>query len=98
VIAAQDAARLNVPDWLLARWIETYGEDTARAIAAAHLSVPPLDIVTKKAPPIEGAEPLFGRSGACKDPVRVDTLPGYAEGDWWVQDAAATLPRSCSAM
>ena len=23
---------------------------------------------------------------------RVETLPGFAEGDWWVQDAAASLP------
>ena len=23
---------------------------------------------------------------------RVEDLPGFAEGDWWVQDAAATLP------
>jgi 16S rRNA (cytosine967-C5)-methyltransferase len=92
VVARQDAARLNVPDWLLARWIDTYGDDTARAIASAHLSVPPLDIVTKDAVVIEGAEPLFGPVQRLKDPVRVDTMPGYADGEWWVQDAAATLP------
>jgi len=91
-IARQDEARLNVPDWLLARWIETYGEETARAIASAHLKVPPLDIVTKGAVVIEGAEPLFGAVQRLQDPVRVDTMPGYQDGDWWVQDAAATLP------
>jgi 16S rRNA (cytosine967-C5)-methyltransferase len=92
VIARQDEARLNVPDWLFARWIESYGEDTARAIASAHLSVPPLDVVTKGAVVIEGAEPLFGQVQRLHDPVRVDTMPGYEDGDWWVQDAAATLP------
>ncbi len=92
VVEGQDAAALNVPDWLFGRWIDTYGEDTARAIAAAHQGVPPLDIVTKGATSIEGAEPLFGPIWRLKDPVRVDTMPGYGDGDWWVQDAAATLP------
>jgi 16S rRNA (cytosine967-C5)-methyltransferase len=93
VIAAQDAARLNTPDWLWQRWLETYGEERARAIASAHLGVPPLDIVTKSAPPgIPDASLLFGQVWRLSEPARVDTLPGYAEGDWWVQDAAATLP------
>jgi 16S rRNA (cytosine967-C5)-methyltransferase len=91
VIAAQDAPALNLPDWLFARWIDTYGEEIARAIAAAHQGVPPLDIVTKGAA-IAGGEKLFGPVWRIKDPVRVDTLPGYGEGAFWVQDAAATLP------
>jgi len=91
VIAGQDAARLNTPDWLWQRWSETYGEETTRAIAAAHLGVPPLDIVSKGAP-IADAAPLFGNVFRHGDHVRVDTLPGFAEGEWWVQDAAATLP------
>ena len=37
-LARQDAARLNVPDWLWSRWMETYGEETTRAIASAHLA------------------------------------------------------------
>ncbi|MGC9953862.1 MAG: RsmB/NOP family class I SAM-dependent RNA methyltransferase [Rhizomicrobium sp.] len=92
-IDAQDAARLNTPDWLWQRWMETYDEETTRAIASAHLAVPPLDIVTKGAPPgVPDAAPLFGQVWRHNEPVRVDALPGYAEGDWWVQDAAATLP------
>jgi 16S rRNA (cytosine967-C5)-methyltransferase len=92
-VEAQDAARLNTPDWLWQRWVETYGENTARAIASAHLGVPPLDIVTKHgAPGIPDATLLFGQVWRLGEPARVDTLPGYAEGDWWVQDAAATLP------
>jgi 16S rRNA (cytosine967-C5)-methyltransferase len=93
VIAAQDPARLNTPDWLWQRWLETYGEQTTRAIASAHLGVPPLDIVTKGAPPpVPDASALFGQVWRLSEFARVDTLPGYAEGDWWVQDAAATLP------
>ena len=93
VVAGQDAARLNTPDWLWRRWLETYGEETTRAIAFAHLGVPPLDIVTKSGPPgVPDASHLFGQVWRLDEPVRVDTLRGYVEGDWWVQDGAATLP------
>lgn len=91
VIAAQDAAVLNTPDWLFARWGEAYGEDTARAIAAAHQGVPPLDLVSKGGA-IEGAENLFGDVWRFAEPQRVDALCGYDDGLWWVQDAAASLP------
>ncbi|MDE3117143.1 MAG: MFS transporter, partial [Pseudomonadota bacterium] len=93
VIAAQDAARFNTPDWLWPRWCETYGEDTARQIAAVHLRPAPLDLVMKAASvEIEGAVPLPGGVLRLNEPSRVDALPGYAEGAWWVQDFAATLP------
>ena len=91
LIARQDAARLNTPDWLWQRWSEVYGEETAHAIGAAHLGVPPLDIVTKNSP-LHDAVHLFADVFRLGEHVRVDTLPGYANGDWWVQDAAATLP------
>jgi 16S rRNA (cytosine967-C5)-methyltransferase len=91
-IAKQDGPRLNTPDWLWQRWSETYGDDRARAIAEAHLGVPPLDIVTRQAIDIPGAEHLFGRVVRLKEHARVDALPGYDEGAFWVQDAAATLP------
>jgi 16S rRNA (cytosine967-C5)-methyltransferase len=92
-IDAQDAARLNTPDWLWQRWVETYGEETTRAIASVHLAVPPLDIVTKGPPPsVPDAAALFGQVWRHNEPVRVDALPGYVQGNWWVQDAAATLP------
>ncbi len=90
-LARQDAARLNVPDWLWSRWIETYGEETTRAIASAHLAQAPLDIVSRGAAPLEAAK-LFGNVWRLSDSPRVDALPGFAEGEFWVQDVAATLP------
>jgi 16S rRNA (cytosine967-C5)-methyltransferase len=92
VAAAQDAPRLNTPDWLWARRCETYGEDVARKIADAHLSPAPLDIALKSDCSIPGAEPVFGNIVRLKEAGRVDQLPGFADGDWWVQDAAASLP------
>ncbi|HEY0106074.1 MAG TPA: transcription antitermination factor NusB [Rhizomicrobium sp.] len=93
MVEAQDAARLNTPDWLWQRWCDGFGEETARAIAMAQLSPPPLDIVLKA----EGlAAPdglrLFGNVVRLSDAGRIAELPGFAEGNWWVQDAAATLP------
>ena len=90
---AQDAERLNTPDWLWTRWCEAYGDETARAIARAHAKQPPLDLVMKaEAVAIENAFALPGDVLRLQDGVRVDTLPGYEDGAWWVQDFAATLP------
>ena len=91
VVAQQDAPRLNTPDWLWSRWSDAYGEETTRAIADAHLKQAPLDIVSKDGA-VEGATRLCGNSWRMEDSPRVDALPGFAEGMFWVQDVAATLP------
>ena len=93
-IAAQDAARLNAPDWIWARWCGAYGEDIVRAIASVHAMTPPLDIVCKPgfAPAFENALTLPNDVRRLNHAGRVDALPGYADGQWWVQDFAATLP------
>ncbi|PPQ40417.1 16S rRNA (cytosine967-C5)-methyltransferase [Rhodoblastus acidophilus] len=86
----------DTPHWLAARWRRIYGEERALAIAAAHRDEPTLDLTVKSDPEV-WAEKLGGRvlpTGS----VRLDThapipeLPGYAEGEWWVQDASAALP------
>lgn len=87
----------NTPDWLARRWRAAYGDETARAIAAAHLQGAALDI-TVRGSAAEWAERLGGvalPTGSVRlHEVRsaVADLPGYAEGQWWVQDAAAALP------
>ncbi len=86
-IASQDATRLNTPDWLWTRWLAAYGEARARDIALAHLRQAPLDLVWKTQP----NPPVFGNVQRI-EPQRVETLPGFVEGEFWVQDAAATLP------
>lgn len=94
--AEQDAARLNTPAWLWTSWLETYGADQTHAIAAQHLAEPPLDL-TVKTNPEEWAHRLGGHmlpngSVRLKAGGRVDERDGFAEGAWWVQDAAAALP------
>lgn len=96
IAAGQDPVRLNVPAWLLDRWTRTYGEETARRIAEASLREAPLDITAKANPEI-WAERLGGvvlPTGSIRliPQGRIENLPGFNEGAWWVQDAAAALP------
>jgi 16S rRNA (cytosine967-C5)-methyltransferase len=83
-----DSPRLDTPAWLWASW-----SDRARAIALAHQHEAPLDLTLKQGvpPPDEG---LVLPTGSIRFPAgtRVADLPGYAEGQFWVQDAAAALP------
>ncbi|HEY2111658.1 MAG TPA: transcription antitermination factor NusB [Dongiaceae bacterium] len=87
----------NVPSWLAESWISAYGESAARAIAAAHLVEAPLDLSVKAdaeswAEKL-GAEILPTGSLRLRDSAgAIEALPGFAEGGWWVQDAAAALP------
>lgn len=95
---AQDAARLNTPDWLWHSWTAAYGEVVARSIAEAHLAEPPLDVTVRSEADLEK---LTGALAARRLPTGtlrlwhagpISGLPGYDEGAWWVQDAAAALP------
>lgn len=98
ILGDQDVARLNTPDWLRRRWIHAYGEERMRAIAAQHMAEPPLDLTLKPgedtAAWAEKLEAVVLPSGTLRRPVggRVENLPGFDEGKWWVQDAAAALP------
>ncbi len=96
IIAAQDASRLNIPDWIWNRWVAAYGQDTARQIAIASLEQAPLDISVKSDPAgwaaRLGAEILPTGSLRLEAEGRVDELAGFDEGGWWVQDAAAAIP------
>jgi 16S rRNA (cytosine967-C5)-methyltransferase len=87
-----DAARLDTPPWLWASWHAAYGP-AVRAIAEAHRSPAPLDLTPAPgASPPEGAEVLPTGSWRLPAGTRVTDLPGFAEGRFWVQDAAAALP------
>jgi len=87
---------LDTPEWLMERWAAHYGVATARAIAVAHTQEPALDL-TVKSDPAKWAAALDGRvldTGTVRAVASgpVPQLPGYDDGAWWVQDAAAALP------
>lgn len=93
-----NAPRLNTPDWLWDSWCAAYGETVTQAIAAAHLTEPPLDLTPKdQAQAASLAQQLECRhlpSGSLRRPTggKITDLPGFDDGTWWVQDAAAALP------
>jgi 16S rRNA (cytosine967-C5)-methyltransferase len=96
LVLTQDAARLNTPDWLWQSWSRAYGEETCRAIATAHLKEAPLDLTVRGDK--QGWANLLDAKILPTGTLRrvsggaITALPGYAEGAWWVQDAAAAIP------
>jgi 16S rRNA (cytosine967-C5)-methyltransferase len=96
LLAAQDAARLNLPDWLWQPWLRDYGESTVRAVADILAADPPLDISVKSdagewAAKL-GAAAVSGGILRLSHAGLVTELAGYGDGAWWVQDAAASMP------
>jgi 16S rRNA (cytosine967-C5)-methyltransferase len=95
-LADLDAVALDTPAWLMARWTKCYGEETARAIAHANSCEPSLDL-TVKTDAQSWATRLRGRvlpTGSVRMIAHgaISLLPGFTEGAWWVQDAAAAIP------
>jgi len=94
----QDAAALNIPDWLYQQWMAGYGVMKAQEIALASLEEAALDITIKN--PKE--ESLWAGaleadvlpSGSLRRPSGgyITDLPGFTDGAWWVQDASSALP------
>ncbi|XBQ17524.1 MAG: transcription antitermination factor NusB [Oceanicaulis sp.] len=88
----------DLPQWWAERWVDAWGEDTARAMTAARSGPPPLDLTLKPGVDANQLADAIGGAVLPGGTVRrqtigaVEDLPGYATGDWWVQDAAAALP------
>jgi 16S rRNA (cytosine967-C5)-methyltransferase len=87
---------LDVAPWLFARWSAHYGPETASEIANAIGQDPSLDI-TVKSDAEQWATRLHGETlltGSVRTLLQgsVTMLPGFTDGQWWVQDAAAALP------
>ncbi len=96
LVTLQDAARLDTPDWLWRAWSQAYGEAGARAVALAHLKEAPLDLTVRG--DVEKWRELLEATLLPTGTLRrtaggaIMSLPGYSEGAWWVQDAAAAIP------
>ena len=88
--------RLNYPNWLITSWTKHYGSEKAGKIFEICVQEPMLDISVKSEPSY-WAKRLDGKvlaNGSIRRKFsgRIENLPGYDEGAWWVQDAGATLP------
>ena len=83
-----DGPRLDVPAWLWTSW-----GGLARAIADGLSREAPLDLTLAEGTPVpHGGQRLPTGSVRLPGGTRVAALPGYEEGAFWVQDAAAALP------
>ena len=96
VAETQDAEKLHTPAWLWKSWEKVYGATTCYNMAKVHQAQPPLDITVKKDPEdwatkLSGTN-IFGNTVRLNQSQSIESLPGYSEGDWWVQDLAATIP------
>lgn len=101
LLAAMPAtAEVVFPAWLAAALRRDYGKANADAIAAAIVEEPALDLTPK--PGLDPAEAMRLRQAMAAavlptgswrlQTAKVPDLPGFAEGAWWVQDAASALP------
>jgi 16S rRNA (cytosine967-C5)-methyltransferase len=94
---AADTTISNVPEWFAQSLVAAYGGEKAKAILDIQAKEPPIDL-TVKGDAAQWAEKLGGIALPTGS-VRLGTvvgsltsLPGFAEGEWWVQDTAASLP------
>jgi len=96
LLDGQDAPHLNTPAWLWQSWCSAFGEVQTRQIVKAHMSEPPLDISVKSGNSHWAArlDAQLLPSGTLRRTGGglVKHLPGFADGDWWVQDVASALP------
>ncbi|WP_170406060.1 RsmB/NOP family class I SAM-dependent RNA methyltransferase [Ruegeria arenilitoris] len=82
----------RLPDWLREPLIAAWGADAVKGMEQAHFAGAPLDLTPKPGATIPMGTELPTASVRVTDAGQVSALPGYANGDWWVQDAAAALP------
>ncbi|WP_342077859.1 RsmB/NOP family class I SAM-dependent RNA methyltransferase [Yoonia sp. SS1-5] len=85
-----------LPGWLRQPLVAAWGRQTVSAMEAAHFASAPLDLTAKADPDAvakaTGGVVLPNGSIRVADAGQVSELAGYADGSWWVQDAAAAMP------
>ncbi|MFV2053766.1 RsmB/NOP family class I SAM-dependent RNA methyltransferase [Aliiroseovarius sp. YM-037] len=87
----------QLPKWIRKQMVADYGKPAVTAMEAAHAAGAPLDLTPKDGDAATLAAKVAGvvlPSGSVRmqEFGKVSDLPGYASGDWWVQDAAAAIP------
>jgi 16S rRNA (cytosine967-C5)-methyltransferase len=84
----------RLPKWLRGPLVAAWGPEAVAAMERAQLAGAPLDITPRDGATLDipGAVALPTGSLRLAEAGQVSALPGYNEGTWWVQDAAAALP------
>ena len=89
-------AKPRLPGWLRGPLKDAYSPEIVKAMEAVHFAGAPLDI-TVKGDVVVANDTLKGEilpTGSIRlaNAGQVSALPGFEDGDWWVQDAAAAIP------
>ncbi len=88
------------PDWLSDTMRASLGDAAVTALAT-HQQIEPSLQLTAKTDPVAlsnaigatGLDPKLLPNGSVELATgQIETLPGFESGDWWVQDAGASLP------
>ena len=84
----------SLPRGVAERWLDAWGHDVVDAARQALAAPPPLDLsfADRAAAQAFEGEHLAERHARIPAPGRIGELPGFAEGEWWVQDLAASIP------
>jgi 16S rRNA (cytosine967-C5)-methyltransferase len=82
----------HLPRWLRQPLVHAWGREVVTMVEAVQAQEPPLDLTLRAGFPAPEGTGLPTGSLRLAQAGQVSTLPGYAEGGWWVQDAAAALP------
>lgn len=96
ILGKINVREVNTPKWLFASWVAAYGHETALKIAEANLLEPPLDITLRNG--LDGWDEKLDAISLPIGSLRrrfggiIPDMPGFQTGDWWVQDAAASIP------
>ena len=91
-------AEADLPPWLAARWRGAYGEETVAALGARLVEDPPTDLSLRDPADAEALAALIEADILPGPTLRtwrrgdLPGWPGFGDGSWWVQDAAAAIP------
>ncbi len=93
-LLAKTASVTLFPPFLAKRLASDHGREKLDLISRAIARPPVLDLQGKPGWPVDPdlMMALPGNAARLTDPRPVNQLPGYAEGQWWVQDIAAAQP------
>ena len=86
----------NLPDWLCDKWMNSYSKDEIRGFLSYFYTEPMLDISVKSDANLwaEKLEATVLPTGTLRRHFsdNMTLLDGFADGNWWVQEASAALP------
>jgi len=84
----------RLPPEVEQRWAAAWGEDVVLAARAAIARRPPLDLsfATDEAAASYSEGVSLAPRHRRLQPTEIKSIPGFAEGQWWVQDLAAATP------